>query len=103
MKVLFSIGSASPFSFGRYLSTFPVFSGRCHEIPAWTHAFKETDVASSQVLHLLPQKGFWEEGLAVSKVLLEGVGTCCSTGTEALCSSDRAQGNIVLDFSQFLC
>lgn len=50
----------------------------------WTHVLKETDLASSQVLHLLCQKGLWEEGSAVSKVLSEGAGASCCTGTEAL-------------------
>lgn len=101
-ELIFSVGSGSPCSLGRCVRTFSVFSGGFHEIPAWSGFIKETRLASSGVPHLLPWKVSWDKGSAGPEVFSEGVGTCCSTGTEALCSNHKALGKIVLDLSQFL-
>lgn len=99
---IFFVGSGSPFSLDRCVRTSSVFSGRFHEIPAWSGCIKETRLASSGVPHLLPWKVLWDKGSSGPEVFSEGVGSCCLTGTKARCSNHKALGKIVLDLSQFL-
>lgn len=72
---IFSVGSRSPFSLGRCVRTFSIFSERFHEIPAWSVCIKETCLAASGVPHLLPWKVSWDKGSAGPEVFSEGIAT----------------------------